>query len=177
MTVDLGDSSKVVLAQFGEFNRLDSIYWTSTVEKSFECVDDMDCKSIRVFPSTDTKYKVTAIDSNGCMAMDEIWVRIDDERKIFIPNTFTPNGDSKNDFFRIYTGIGVKEITVFQVYDRWGNKMYEERNLVPKASGVGGWDGTFRGSPVNAGLYTYRALIQFIDGKALSYKGDILLQR
>ena len=71
-----------------------------------ECIDPL-CERVNVFPSTSTLYTVTVIDVNGCIAVDEVFVNVDENRNVYLPNVFTPNGDGFNDEFKLFTGDGV----------------------------------------------------------------------
>ena len=65
---------------------------------------------------------------------------------IEMPNIFSPNGDGKNDTFRILNpDAPVSEIKVF---DRWGKVVFAETNF-------GDWDGNYKGQPVSEGVYYY----------------------
>lgn len=87
------------------------------------------------------------INIGGCEAFDQI--KVDDcESEIWIPNSFTPNGDGKNDLFGpVYFNIEKIEMLVF---DRWGELIFEGsgKNCF--------WDGTFKGKPCQDGVYTYK---------------------
>jgi len=145
-------------------------------DANFICIDP-DCQRIQIFPESDGTFSVMAVDQDGCVASAEIIVRIDDERKVYFPNTFTPNSDGVNDRFQLFTGFGVEEILVFQVFDRWGNKMYEATGLEPNPGGVGDWDGSFNGQVLDPGVYVYRAEITFIDGRTIPYSGSVTLMK
>jgi len=69
---------------------------------------------------------------------------------LLLPNAFTPNGDQLNDQFGISTLFLVDELAYFEVYDRWGGKMWSTTNKNNT------WDGTFSGSLVNPGMYIYK---------------------
>ena len=170
--VSLGDSLAFLEVQLNQTFAIDSIFWLG--DFPFLCLDP-DCQRIQIFPTSDGSFNVVAISEDGCVAEDDINIFIDDERKVYFPNTFTPNSDGINDRFQLFTGIGVEEILVLQVYDRWGNKMYDESNLEPNPGGVGGWDGSFNGQQVDPGVYVYRAEISFIDGRVIPYSGTITL--
>jgi len=172
--VALGDSVSILEVVLNQDFIIDTIIWDST--SPFECIDD-DCTEIYIYPSGDALYTVTAIDENGCIATSEILIRIDDERKVYIPNIFSPNGDGINDQFQLYTGQGVTEVVIFQVFDRWGNKMFEVEDLSPNPAGTIGWDGTFKGQNLDPGVFAYRAEITFIDGKTIPYTGSITIIR
>jgi gliding motility-associated-like protein len=172
--VELGDSTRILKANINAVNQIASIEWNPVTD--LECIT-ADCSTVYVYPSSVTVYTVTVIDENGCIAEDEIEVRIDDNRNIYIPNIFTPDGDGINDYFQIFTGSGVEGVNYFYVFDRWGNQMYSVKDLDPNPGGTIGWNGSYLGRSVNPGVYTYVAEIQFIDGVALKYRGSVTLIR
>jgi len=87
----------------------------------------------------------------------------------FIPNTFTPNGDGKNDIFYVY-GNTVAKLKL-RVYNQWGQFIYESRSI------QNGWDGTYRGELQPNGVYVYYVDIEFNDGTKTMKKGTITLLR
>lgn len=174
ITVDLGDSSKVVEVQLSTGFVIDTIMWDP--EQGFECLDE-DCTRIAVFPSQTTKYTVTAVDEDGCVTTDMIEIRVNDERKIYFPNAFSPNGDGANDVFKPFGGKGVQEFVEFRIFDRWGNQVFMRENFTPTSSNLDGWDGTFNGNQMNPGVFTYFVIAQFTDGKVIRYSGDVTLLR
>lgn len=89
--------------------------------------------------------------------------------QIFIPNTFTPNGDGRNDVLRIY-GYVIKDMQ-FMVFSQWGEKVFESRTQSVA------WDGTYKGAPLPVGVYTYVCKITTIDGKFKELTGMISLVR
>ena len=61
---------------------------------------------------------------------------------------------------------------MFQVFNRWGGKVFEKTNVTP-GNYSDGWNGTFRGKPVDAGVYIYNVEVVFADGVTLTYTGDV----
>jgi gliding motility-associated-like protein len=89
--------------------------------------------------------------------------------EIFLPNTFTPNGDGKNDIFKIY---GNHLLTVrLMIFNQWGEKVFETTDV------NGGWDGTYKGKQQPAGVYMYVASATTLDGKSYNKRGSINLIR
>ena len=89
----------------------------------------------------------------------------------YMPNAFTPNGDGVNDFIEVY---GNKEEFTYlsvDIYDRWGEKVFESTDAGFK------WDGTYRGTPLPPGVYVYMLAITFRSGQSISNKGGITLIR
>ena len=115
-------------------------------------------------------------DENGCISTDTLLIRLIIKDDIYIPNIFSPNGDNINDRWVIFgadDGIKINEV---QVFDRWGEKVYEEVNLQANQNSKG-WDGIYNGEKVNPGVYVYR--IQYINnkGKEVMLSGGLTIIR
>ncbi|MEJ7914295.1 MAG: gliding motility-associated C-terminal domain-containing protein, partial [Chitinophagaceae bacterium] len=91
------------------------------------------------------------------------------DSRLQVPSAFTPNGDGKNDLFRV-SGQGILMIHL-QIYNRWGNLVFETR------SGNEGWDGQFRNIPQPGAVYVYSLSARMLDGSSLVKKGSLLLLR
>jgi gliding motility-associated-like protein len=94
---------------------------------------------------------------------------------IFIPNIFTPNGDGVNDGFTLFTDPQVS-IDQFLIFDRWGNMIFETRNISPNDTQMG-WDGRSKGQLVNEGVYVYSIHITLPNGIEEVIQGDITVIR
>ena len=90
-----------------------------------------------------------SIDSN-CFASDTINIIYQDciNQGIYIPNSFTPNGDGLNDVFNIKTIIEFSQFKLC-IYDRWGEMLFESDDINK------GWDGSYKGKPVPNDVYVY----------------------
>ena len=121
-------------------------------------------------PTDPTLYIVNGIDSNGCANSDSIQVNIDYRDNLMVPSAFTPNGDGRNDVFRI-TNITFQKILEFRVFNRWGQEIFSTTD--PK----GGWDGTWKGTPQDMGTFSYLIRVAYPDGYVETYKGDVTLIR
>jgi gliding motility-associated-like protein len=119
-------------------------------------------------PNNTVTYTLTAREtSSGCAASDE--VTIFTVSKLFIPNAFTPNGDGKNDWWRI-PGMALYPNGLVTVYNRYGQKVYEA-----KAYHNNPWNGFFNGEAVPNGGYVY--MIQLNNDQKEVIKGTILVIR
>jgi len=109
-----------------------------------------------ITPTASATYKVSFNHPDGCVASDTIAVKVIDPdsldcNNIFIPNAFTPNGTlGRNDRFGISTPFAVRDFISFEIFDRWGGKVFTA------ADRFDSWDGLFNGQPVNPGMYLYR---------------------
>ncbi|OSZ78903.1 hypothetical protein CAP35_11820 [Chitinophagaceae bacterium IBVUCB1] len=118
-------------------------------------------------PTESTQYVVGGIATNGCVSFDTVRVGIDYRDNLFIPTAFSPNGDGKNDLFKV-TNMTFQRYAEFRVFNRWGQEVY---------NGNKGWDGTWRGVAQESGTYTYLIRVAYPDGEVETYKGDVTLVR
>jgi gliding motility-associated-like protein len=127
-------------------------------------------------PKKPTKYSVQGFDSIGCVASDT--VTIDVEETAFVPAMFTPNGDGKNDEFKIL-GLTYGDEFQFTIFNREGVTVYESNEIVKATSQ--GWNGTNDGAPQPSGLYYWKIIGKQNDGQPLRLngktKGSVLLVR
>ena len=124
------------------------------------------------FPDTGN-YRVGQILRNTSGCYDSTWVniRVDPGYKLFVPLSFTPNGDGINDYFT-FSGedINVSEIVI---YNRWGNVVYTSYDL------GNGWDGSYKLSdePVPDGVYFYEVKTKDPYDNFNTQKGYLFLVR
>jgi hypothetical protein len=62
------------------------------------------------------------------------------------------------------------------IFDRWGSQIHEVDNILP-GDFTHGWTGKVRGEDGQAGVYVWYAVVEFIDGEVIEYKGDVTLVR
>jgi gliding motility-associated-like protein len=148
--------------------------WTANpVDSGMSCTT---CATPMVAPIIDTYYTVTATNENGCSVTDDVWVRVTVKRRVFIANAITPNGDNTNDALFVQGGRGTERVNMFRVYDRWGELVFEATDTELNNPALG-WDGTFKGQPMNPGVFVYVAEVRFEDGQTMLLKGDVTLLR
>jgi gliding motility-associated-like protein len=166
--IELGESKRIRATVFPNSGHY--IEWSPV--DSLDCVN---CIQPIASPTSTTTYTITVIDSiTGCLLTDEVVVSVDKNRNVFIPNAFSPNGDGSNDIFQIFSGIGVRKINKLKIFDRWGELVYSAENFLPNDSKTG-WDGNFKGKPMNNAVFVYLVEIEFVDDIVIPYKGDITL--
>ncbi|MFN4246166.1 MAG: PKD domain-containing protein [Flavipsychrobacter sp.] len=135
-----------------------------------------DCSSPVASPRRTTEYKVNVTDRYGCEGSDNITVRVLCENgQIFIPNTFTPNGDGINDMF-FPQGKGLDYVKSFRVYSRWGELVFS-RDDMKISDPASGWDGTFKNAPLKPDVFVYVIRAYCESGELIELKGDISLVR
>lgn len=122
-------------------------------------------------PLLSTTYTLQATSEYGCMASDTVHIDVSNIFNISLPNAFSPNGDNVNDVFRIVDFKGIKSMSVFRIYNRWGQLLFETNNAEV------GWDGIFKGIAQEMGVYVcYVEAVTFLD-EPFIYKGNITLVR
>lgn len=118
-------------------------------------------------PITTTIYNLNVVATNSCFADKKLTVTV--IKDIYIPNSFTPNGDTKNDVFRIPPVISLN-VQYFIIYDRYGNEIFKTSDINT------GWNGTYKGVKSPNGAYTY--VIKGSDSKGeIFLNGTVLLIR
>jgi gliding motility-associated-like protein len=134
------------------------------------------CNQIIVSPTVTTTYRIEVTDVNQCTATDERVVSLLFGGDVFVPSIFSPNGDQVNDIFFIRGGPDLESIQDFEIFDRWGNKIFEKNNIDPGDISQG-WNGTYKNAPVLPGVYVYKVDAKFITGKPLHLTGDVTVVR
>ncbi|HEU4552853.1 MAG TPA: PKD domain-containing protein, partial [Chitinophaga sp.] len=135
-----------------------------------------DCMDPLAQPKNSVTYHVIATNQYNCVAIDELNVKlVCTSGSVFLPNTFTPNNDGQNDLFYI-RGRGIKAIKVFRIFNRWGEMVFERSNAnIEDASS--GWDGRFRGVPLNPDVFVYYAELVCDTNETFVLKGNVTLLR
>lgn len=129
-------------------------------------VSDPQTSDPELSPLVRTKYYVTASTENGCETTDSMIVMVDGS-KFDVPNAFAPG--KGNVFKPIKRGDAT--LNSFTVYNRWGNKIFETKNIDE------GWDGTFNGTEQSAGVYVYIVDAVAKDGEQIKMQGNVTLVR
>ena len=113
-------------------------------------------------------------DAGSCTDTVSKWIAVYPINKlqVYIPNTFTPNGDNLNDTWKPVLLENREEGYVLSIYDRWGQQVFHTTN--PNDS----WDGTINGkSAQNNTVYSYHLTVKDLSGKAFEYSGHVTVVR
>ncbi len=86
--------------------------------------------------------------------------------EVFIPEAFSPNNDGNND--KLFVRGSIKDFT-FSVFNRWGELVFKTQNQIT------GWDGSFRGKDLDAGVFVYYLTGVDTAGNTINKKGNITL--
>lgn len=124
-------------------------------------------------PRRSQYYVVQVRDENSCAKTDTVWVYLEptpcEQSNIYIPNAFSPNGDGKNDV--LYVRANNVTRLYFAVYDRWGQKVFETKDILK------GWDGTFKGKKIDPAVFGWYAEGDCLEGKKFELKGNVTIIR
>ncbi len=169
--ISIGDSATIEAVVNVPFDSIAGIQWNGS--DMFDCPE---CLTHIVAPVITTAYTITVISADGCEARDSVNVILSKNHELYIPNVFSPNGDGINDLLAINAGRGVKEISSFLIFDRWGNLVFQINHILPNDPNVW-WDGRFNGELLNPGVFTYKMEVKYSDASFEVRYGDITLLR
>lgn len=156
-------------SQLGTYTSGGNVVWSPNYN-----INDIYSHTPVVSPEHTTTYTVMYSDAHGCnfpVAGVTIYViaKDCDENSVFVPNTFTPNGDGVNDI--MYARSNIVLDVDFNIYDRWGQLVFHTNDITK------GWDGVFNGKPCNPDVFGYYIKYKCNNGKESFRKGNITLIR
>jgi len=126
-----------------------------------------DCSNPVAAPNQDITYFVNFEDTNGCYT--GAWVNIYYDALVYVPNTFIPDDDAKNDVFQIY-GSNIYEMECL-IFNRWGELICTLNSITDS------WDGTYQGKKCPDGTYTWKLTITDFQNRHKQITGHINLLR
>ncbi len=176
-TLDLGPDLNINQAVSVELVAIANHAISTISWEPAEFLSCANCPQTTATPLQSIEYQVVALDFNNCIAVDTIFINVNNFADIYAPNVFSPNGDGFNDAFTLFAGIGVKEIESLLIFDRWGGMAFEAEKSIQPGDLAAGWDGTWRGKDASAGVYTWTALIKLLNDKTVRVSGDVTLVR
>ncbi|MBV9962127.1 MAG: PKD domain-containing protein, partial [Parafilimonas sp.] len=175
-TLQLKDSN-VIIESGSEYHispqgSEDITSWQWSPPSGISCLN---CPDPVLKPVSNQTYTVVAKNIAGCSVEKHISITVLCKgQNLFIPNTFSPNGDGMNDYFYPRgKGFSVKS---FRIFSRWGTIVYERTNFPPNQQNYG-WDGTYNGKTVTPDVYVFIAEILCDNGGIITTKGNITLLR
>jgi gliding motility-associated-like protein len=113
-------------------------------------------------------------DGYGCSDTAKVAIKINNitfEISTLIPNAISPNGDGKNDVWKLdFLNLLYPNASV-RIYNRWGEEIYRADGAYTSP-----WDGTYKGQLLPVGTYYY---VLNLNDPAVTepFKGGILLIR
>lgn len=147
-------------------SRLGSLTWEPAICEN--CLDTL------IMPLESMNLSLTVTDTQGCSATDSRVILVKKNRKVYVPNAFSPNNDGINDFLMVYAGANVREISLFEIFNRWGGRVFTATAFPPN-NPTFGWDGKRHGAPLNDDVFTWKLVVNYIDGKSELFTGDVMV--
>ncbi|HMU69336.1 MAG TPA: choice-of-anchor L domain-containing protein, partial [Chitinophagales bacterium] len=166
-TADAGADTTIYL---GEFASLDA---DGGVEYSWSPstgLSETDIENPTASPDFTTTYTVTVTTAIGCEFTDQVTVTVSSDAMVGVPTAFSPNSDGVNDGFTIIVR-GQVATWLLQVYNRWGQLVFETDNY------AAAWNGTFEGSEQPLGSYVYVLNYKDMNGESFVQQGNFTLVR
>lgn len=118
-------------------------------------VSDPTAQNPIITPTASGRYQINFV-QGACTATDTVYVEVVDPNdlscdRLLVPSAFTPNGDQLNEEFGISNPVALEGLDYFEVYDRWGTRVFATTDAFAK------WDGIYQGEPLMPGIYVYKA--------------------
>ena len=168
-TIHLGDQVEIT-AQLN-FTELESFAWSPA-----NFLDRTDSLVVLSTPLNSMRYSILVRDSLGCSAIDDILVIVERDKRVYIPNVFLPDSEGQNNLLTIFAGDEVSKVNKMQIYDRWGELLFENLNFLPNDPEFG-WNGQAKGQNVTPGVYVYVIEVTYVDGETEVFAGDVTVVR
>ncbi len=166
VTIYIGENTTLGYTLNGITGNYVSVWSPST---TLSCID---CVSPVASPVITTLYQIQVTNDAGCLANDNVTVYVVPDYSVFVPNVFSPNSDGNNDVFEIYGNLKGLAFLEIQIFNRWGEKVFESNDHHFK------WDGTFKGAVQNPAVFVWQLKLSFLDGhKEELRKGSVTLLR
>jgi gliding motility-associated-like protein len=166
----LGDSVLLKATISVPLSAIHAVFWNPALDTA-----NAGTLAQHLLPFDTKQIAVRVTDTSGCVANARVLIVVSKIREVYIPNIFHP-GSSLNDVLTVYGGKDVAEVESFQVYDRWGNQIFEALHLSPGETAKG-WNGKYKGEDAPTGVYVYYAVVRFINGEKIVFKGDVTVLR
>lgn len=117
--------------------------------------------------------QITLIASNDYDCMDTVshTILVNEVSIIYIPNSFTPNGDGINDTFLPVCSFVKEEGFSMIIFNRWGQEIFSSNDFLY------GWDGNYNGEPAPSGTYSYIIIYENLFGQPFKKIGSINILR
>lgn len=167
IVINLGESAVITAAASAGTITWD---WTPNNQGNIlECTIS-DCSQATVNPTITTTFTATTTTLEGCSATDNVLIAVNVPAggyAIGVPNSFSPNDDSKNDVLLV-NGLGITNL-VFKVYNRYGQLVFEsdDQNI--------GWDGKVNGEPLNPATFAWTLEYILVNGQGGKMNGNVTL--
>ena len=177
ISTNIGRDTTIKLGADLDFDPIYSVDFTThnwSGNGQFDCAD---CPLVNFLPFQSSQVVLQVTDDNNCMAGDSLFISVDADNLVHLPNVFSPNDDRVNDQMTInYFGRSVINVPSFKVYDRFGGLVHELIDFAP-TSGAPLWDGYLSNALVSSGVYSYVLNVTYINGESQQLYGSVTVIR
>jgi gliding motility-associated-like protein len=159
----------------GKISSTDVVFWDweiSNLNNDTGVVVQYLFPEVGIYPIT-----LWVTNENGCMDSILYYIEVKEDFAIYIPNSFTPNGDDLNDTFGPI-GIGVKntpQTYSMKIFNRWGQMVFESTDFFERWNGVP--SNINGGETSQNGVYSYVIELEDVFDKKHKYVGIINVLR
>ncbi|HEY3387368.1 MAG TPA: gliding motility-associated C-terminal domain-containing protein [Saprospiraceae bacterium] len=177
--VDLGDDLIIMPGDTAIINAWVNVPFDSLASVTWSGLTNPPCPtclSQMAVPVITSAYSIVVSDVHGCADEDSMFVHVQHDADLYIPNVFSPNEDGINDLLLISAGAAVERIESFSIFDRWGNMIFFIERFSPNDASAA-WDGKRNGVPMQPGVYAYKMVVAFTNGTTEIRHGDVTLIR
>ena len=171
--IELGESRTISL---GEGLSLAVNHNGGNVDYAWRATNELSCSGCpipSIEPFQDQWIYLQITDSVGCTATDSLWIMVDAQYELYLPNSFSPNGDGVNDLWQPFYGQSVEQISQMIIYDRWGGVIFSREGCNLECA----WNGQNAGEGCDEGVYVYYVTALFKDGQQREFAGSLTLLR
>ena len=169
MTISFGDTMQWLFSS--EYEQIDSIQWNTLLG-----INCSTCSVWELYPLETTTYQLIVYTKGGCIIENSFTIEVNEKKPVYFPNAFSPNNDGLNDFFNGFTAEVGSIIKELKIYDRWGNLVYYQKDILPNEISLG-WNGNYGNKMALPAVYIYQAKVAFVEGNEFIYTGDVALIR
>ncbi len=135
-----------------------------------------DCPVAEAKPEKSTVYRLVTSTGDRRCPLERKYNVLVRSCDVTLPGAFTPDRNGANETFYAMAGDCVRSIRKFIVYDRWGEVIFMKENF-PVGNPTYGWDGSYRGLPVNPGAFAFKVIAERNDGYLIVHTGNFLVIR
>jgi len=168
-TIGFGSRAILVLSTNIADGQISSITWLSSGE-----VIQTEGRSLELIIDEDQTIQVILTTIQGCVAIAEVNLTVS-QAPVYIPNAFYPKSSNRaNQRFGPLSPQGIKTIESFQIFDRWGNKVWEISGI-DDINEAFFWDGTFKGREAVEGVYVYKLVYTNNQSRTIVTSGEVTL--
>jgi len=177
LTVNLGPDTTIHLGETLllqanlNFSEIETFVWSP-----IDYLARPDSLTTLTTPLNSIRYNLAVTDSAGCTVRDDIQIIVEKDKRVYIPNIFLPDSDGSNDNLTVYGAQEVLLVRSMQIYDRWGEMLFENLNFLPNDPQFG-WSGQAKGQNVNPGVYVYVVEVEYVNGETEVIAGDVTVVR